>query len=206
MTQEKTRVSNHKKTDMTDINPFLRHLLRFEAGVADRNLSTDKLFQKAHVKGFANDPDDRGGATMIGVTLAAFTAWRKQHGRPAPTVKELKALSYEEWRDIVEKDFWQRCKADELKSQSVAMMLADFTFHSGAHGIKALQRVLAVKVDGIMGAQTLSSANATPPATLFAALKAERLRFLQLIVKNNPRQKKFIKGWITRVEALSFTG
>ena len=77
---------------MTDINPFLRHLLRFEAGVADRNLSTDKLFQKAHVKGFANDPDDRGGATMIGVTLAAFTAWRKQHGRPTPTVKELKAL------------------------------------------------------------------------------------------------------------------
>ena len=143
---------------------------------------------------------------MIGVTLAAFTAWRKQHGRPAPTVKELKALSYEEWRDIVENDFWKRCKADELKSQSVAMMLADFTFHSGAHGIKALQRVLAVKVDGIMGAQTLSSANATPPATLFAALKAERLRFLQLIVKNNPRQKKFIKGWITRVEALSFTG
>ena len=97
---------------MTDINPFLRHLLRFEAGVADRNLSTDKLFQKAQVKGFANDPDDRGGATMIGVTLAAFTAWRKQHGRPAPTVKELKALSYEEWRDIVEKDFWKRCKAD----------------------------------------------------------------------------------------------
>ena len=85
-------------------------------------------------------------------------------------------------------------------------MLADFTFHSGAHGIKALQRVLAVKVDGIMGAQTLSSANATPPATLFAALKAERLRFLQLIVKNNPRQKKFNKGGITRVEALSFTG
>lgn len=190
---------------MPNINPFLRHLLRFEAGVENKNKSTDALFEKARLQGFANAPDDRGGATMIGVTLAAFTAWRKSQNRPAPTVKELKSISYEEWRNIADHDFWQRCKADELKSQSVAMMVADFTFHSGAHGIKALQRVLAVTVDGIMGAKTLATANATPPETLFLALKNERLRFLRAIVKNNPRQQKYLKGWISRVEAIPFT-
>ena len=84
---------------MPNINPFLRHLLRFEAGVENKNKSTDALFEKARLQGFANDPDDRGGATMIGVTLAAFTAWRKSQKRPTPTVKELKAISYEEWRN-----------------------------------------------------------------------------------------------------------
>ena len=97
---------------MPNINPFLRHLLRFEAGVENKNKSTDALFEKARLQGFANDPDDRGGATMIGVTLAAFTAWRKSQKRPTPTVKELKAISYEEWRNIADHDFWQRCKAD----------------------------------------------------------------------------------------------
>ena len=92
---------------MPNINPFLRHLLRFEAGVENKNKSTDALFEKARLQGFANDPDDRGGATMIGVTLAAFTAWRKSQKRPAPTVKDLKAISYEEWRSIADNDFWQ---------------------------------------------------------------------------------------------------
>lgn len=190
---------------MPNINLFIRHLLRFEAGVADKTKTTDALFEQARKKGFAHDPDDRGGATMIGITLSTFAAWRKAKGRPAPSVRDLKAISYSEWRDIVEHDFWQRCKADDLRSQSVAVMLADFTFHSGAHGIKALQKILAVQPDGIVGAKTLTAANNTEAHVLFAALKAARLRFLAAIVKNNPKQQKFLKGWTARVEALAFT-
>ena len=40
--------------------------------------------------GFVNDPHDRGGATNKGVTLATFIQFRRNDGRPRPTVEDLK--------------------------------------------------------------------------------------------------------------------
>lgn len=40
--------------------------------------------------GFVNDPDDLGGATNKGITIGAFTEYRRKKGLSAPTVKDLK--------------------------------------------------------------------------------------------------------------------
>ena len=53
--------------------------------------------------GFANDPADRGGATMKGITIGTFTTYRKSKGKPTPTVTDLKNISDQEWGDVFKK-------------------------------------------------------------------------------------------------------
>lgn len=58
--------------------------------------------------GFVNDPDDAGGATMMGVTLATYRKW---YGA-GKSVSDLKNMSYDEWRTIMKGGYWDKCKAD----------------------------------------------------------------------------------------------
>lgn len=39
--------------------------------------------------GFVNDPDDLGGATNMGITIATYRVYRKRKGLPEPTVDDL---------------------------------------------------------------------------------------------------------------------
>ena len=56
--------------------------------------------------GFANDPTDRGGATMRGITLATFRAYRKAKGGATPSVADLKNISDAEWKAVYKTMFW----------------------------------------------------------------------------------------------------
>ena len=38
--------------------------------------------------GFVNDPDDLGGATNMGITIATYRVYRKRKGLPEPTVDD----------------------------------------------------------------------------------------------------------------------
>ena len=108
--------------------------------------------------GFVNDPDDLGGATNMGVTIGTYEAYCRKKGYSKPTVERLKNLTKEEWTEILKTMYWDRWKADEIKSQSVADILVDWVWASGAHGIKIPQRLLGVSVDGIVGPKTIAAA------------------------------------------------
>lgn len=62
--------------------------------------------------GFANNPNDPGGATNKGITIATYTRWRQAHGQPQPTVAELRALSDEEANRIYFEWYWKASGAD----------------------------------------------------------------------------------------------
>ena len=94
--------------------------------------------------GFVNDPDDLGGATNKGITIGTFAEYKKRKGQKAPTVTDLKNISDAEWHDVFKSLYWDRWKADEIKSQSVANILVDWVWASGSHGIKRPQRLLGV--------------------------------------------------------------
>lgn len=80
---------------MAQINELIPFILYFEAGVPKKYLSLplSQLFDKAKLTGFANDPDDRGGATMCGITIATFESYCRKKGYPKPTVERLKAIT-----------------------------------------------------------------------------------------------------------------
>lgn len=83
--------------------------------------------------GFVNDPDDLGGATNRGVTLATYAQYCKKKGYPVPTDERLKNLSEREWAEILKTMYWDRWKADKIVNQSVANILVDWVWASGAN-------------------------------------------------------------------------
>lgn len=154
--------------------------------------------------GFVNDPDDLGGATNKGITIGAFTEYKKRKGQKAPTVTDLKNISDAEWRDVFKSLYWDRWRADEIKNQSVANILVDWVWASGSHGIKRPQRLLGVKADGIVGKQTVAALNAMDAAALFKMIKDDRAKFIDEICKARPKNEKFRKGWMNRINAIRY--
>lgn len=150
--------------------------------------------------GYCYDPDDLGGATNKGVTLATF---RSVYGKNK-TVKDLKNMTTEQWEHIFKKYFWDRWKADEIKDQCVANILVDWVWASGAYGIKMPQRVLGVSVDGIVGNKTISAINSMPGKSLFNLIKKERIEYVNRICISRPQNKKFKKGWLNRINAIKY--
>ncbi len=150
--------------------------------------------------GFVNDPDDLGGATNQGITIATF---RSVYGSRR-TVEDLKALSSEQWEHIFRTRFYNRWKADEVADPSVAFFLVDWVWGSGAYGIREPQKLLGVDVDGIVGPQTLAAVNARDPHTLFAELKACKRAYLERICAARPANRKFLRGWNRRLDSICY--
>ena len=152
--------------------------------------------------GYVNDKDDLGGATNKGVTLATF---RSVYGQ-GKTANDLRNMTDQQWETIFKKHFWDKWRADEIKDQSVANILVDWLWASGAYGIKIPQRVLGVSVDGIVGAKTIAAVNAKDGKQFFKEIRQERIDFIDRICTSRPQNKKFRKGWLNRIDSLKYGG
>ena len=154
--------------------------------------------------GFVNDPDDLGGATNMGVTIGTYEAYCRKKGYPRPTIERLKNLTKEEWAEIFKTLYWDRWKADGINSQAVANIIVDWVWASGVHGIKRPQKLLAVAADGLVGPKTIAAINAADPRKLFDAIKADRTKFIDEICKARPKNEKYRKGWMNRINAIKY--
>lgn len=154
--------------------------------------------------GFVNDPDDLGGATNRGVTLATYMQYCRKKGYPVPTVERLENLSDREWTEILKTMYWDRWKANQIESQSVANILVDWIWASGTHGIKIPQQLLNVKVDGIVGTKTIEAVNSRNPRELFDLIKIARFDFIEDICRKRPANNKFKRGWLNRINDFIF--
>lgn len=64
--------------------------------------------------GWSDNAADPGGATMKGITLATFTAWRAAQYQSAPTKADLKAISDDEVTAIYWYWYWLKAGCDSL--------------------------------------------------------------------------------------------
>lgn len=150
--------------------------------------------------GFVNDKDDLGGATNMGITLATY---RSVFGSKK-TVKDLKRMTRVQWGVIFKKYYWDKWKADDIKDQNVANILVDWLWCSGSYGIKILQKVLGVSIDGIVGPKTIAAINARDGIELFDTIKQERKDYIDSICQARPQNKKFKKGWLNRINSIDY--
>ena len=171
---------------MAKIEPIAKFILSFEGG-------------------FVNDPKDKGGATNKGVTIAT---WRMQgydkDGDGDIDVDDLKLITDADATEVMRRCYWKRWRADEIKNQSIANLLVDWIWCSGTPSITITQLMLGLKADGIPGKQTIAAINRQNPKTFFNRLKARRKQFYEGIVKRNPSQKKYINGWLRRLEYIKY--
>ena len=152
--------------------------------------------------GYSDNPNDRGGATNSGVTLAVY---QSVYGK-SKTKNDLKKMTNEQWNYIFTKLYWNKWKADEIKNQSIANILVDWVWMSGLGTIKKIQSLFGLTADGIVGNKTLSYINSNNQEEIFKKIWNRRKIFYESLVKNNPSQKVFLKGWMNRLNTFKFQG
>lgn len=156
--------------------------------------------------GYVNHPNDPGGATNMGVTIAV---WKSQgydkDGDRDIDVTDLKLISKDDVTMIMKKNYWNRWLADNITSQAVANTLVDWVWASGKWGIVIPQRLLGLKEDGIVGYITLEALNETiakDEKKFLAQLYKARYQYIDSIIKTNPKLAVFKKGWYNRMKDL----
>ena len=158
-----------------------------------------KPFVLSYEGGYSNVSGDKGGATNKGVTIATF---RSVFGQ-GKTITDLRRMTDEQWMYIFRKYYWDKWRADEIKSQSIANLLVDWYWMSGSYGIKIPQYSMGLLSDGLVGPKTLGAINGYPnEKELFTKLWNEREAFFKRIgVKT---QKKFLDGWLRRLNGIKY--
>lgn len=156
--------------------------------------------------GFVCHPNDKGGATNKGVTIKTWMAvGYDKDGDGDIDVDDLRLLTDADVRDrVLGPHYWDRWRASELRSQSVANLVVDWVWASGAHGIKNVQRVVGVKQDGVVGPKTLAAVNNQDQRALFDRLMRERVAFVEAIVARDKTQACFRAGWLRRLAAIGY--
>lgn len=147
-----------------------------------------------HEGGWSDHPDDPGGATMKGITLATYRSYR-----PGATKADLRAISEAEITAIYRAGYWDKVKGDDLPT-GLDLVAFDSAVNSGpSRGAKWLQAALGVVADGQIGPATLAAAIGHPDqGAVIRSACDRRLGFLKAL----PTWPKFGKGWSRRVEAV----
>lgn len=209
---------------MADIKRFIPFVLKWETSVEiKKGEHLEDYYKRCTKKGYANDPMDRGGATMCGVTITTYNTYLRKVGRPAAHESDMKNLTYKEWYAIIKTMFWDRWKADDINNQSIAELLVDFVWASGTYGIRYPQKALGVIVDGKVGPLTIAAINKGNQRMMFANLKRVRVNYILSLVNKSVAayekkigrkatekeklahtQYKFKKGWLRRVNSINY--
>jgi lysozyme family protein len=151
---------------------------------------------------FEWDAVDTAGATRWGLITDDLKTYYHDQTK---TWQDVKNLTKDEAFKIYKKLYWDAFKADEIKNDSLAHFIVDGAINQGKGTItKYIQQVCGITADGIFGSATLAAVNAHNPEELFEGLKQKRLEKYHRIVENNPSQQRFIKGWINRLNSITY--
>jgi len=191
---------------MAQLNRLISKILTAECGLSKKYYSKTfaEQYDIASDRGYANVSGDRGGQTKNGITYMTYCTYCRQKGKRKPTIEDLKKLDFVEWLDIIRTLYWDKWLADKIDNQSVANILVDWQINSGNWGVRIVQKMLGVKVDGKVGKYTLKALNKWNQQILFNDIKDKRVLFYQSIVDKNPSQAKFLKGWLNRLKLYNY--
>ena len=164
-----------------------------------RNFEKSLHFVLQSEGGFVDNPLDGGGATMKGITLKVFQEYKRNNHLSS---EDLRNISDEDLQDIYRQNYWNPVFGNLLNT-GVDYIVFDFAINAGVgRSVKTLQQVVGVNVDGVMGNQTLTSANAKDPSLLIIDFSNAKIKFYEDIVMARPNQNVFLKGWLNRVNAV----
>ena len=151
-------------------------------------MNFDQAFERllGHEGGYVDDPDDPGGETNWGITIAVARA----EGYTGP----MRDLPVAKAKDIYRAKYWAPVRADELPD-SVRFDVFDAAVNHGVNqSAKWLQRAVGANPDGVIGAMTVAAARGAGPMAV-ARFNGYRLQFYTDL----GTWPKFGKGWARRV-------
>lgn len=165
--------------------------------------------------GYVNDPDDPGGATKHGVTLATLKGLGADlTGDGRIDVVDVKALTPAQAADIYVRHYYLKPRINLLPEPLQASVF-DMQVNAGANAVRILQRLTAsfglpLKDDGVIGpltARTIQRALDAAPEHLVDAYGIARRCYYYRLADQRPASRKFARskdggkgGWIVRAE------
>ncbi|WP_264213670.1 holin-associated N-acetylmuramidase [Leisingera thetidis] len=165
--------------------------------------------------GFANDPDDPGGATKYGVTLGTLRRLKLDlTGDGSVGIGDVRALSREQAIGIFIRHYFEAPRISWLPDCLHATMF-DMYVNAGSNAVRILQQLLRemgyrVAADGIIGPQTAGAsaeAAAIDAEALCNAYGVARRNYYFRLADRRPASRKYARtraggkgGWITRAE------
>lgn len=179
-----------------------------------------------HEGGYVNDPVDPGGETHRGVSRRFHPDWvgwevidRYKADFPGEDLKRINDdQQLVEWsKDLYRRKYWAPILGDQIKDQQIANKVFDTAVNQGvATSVKYLQEGLNllnrnqrdyadIEIDGRMGTATLSATDkflaleqGRPDYLLKILNLLQAMKYIQ-IMRSNPSQQKFARGWLNRV-------
>lgn len=165
--------------------------------------------------GYVNDPDDPGGATNFGVTIA--TARRlglDKTGDGRVTEQDVRALTREDAEQVYLDHYYLSPNIDHLP-EALQASVFDMYVNAGNRAVKLLQNLVSrmgfpATEDGVIGAQTVAAVDAAfraAPDHIVDAYGIARRNFYYRLADRRPASRKYARrrngrkgGWIKRAE------
>ncbi len=152
-------------------------------------------------KGNYNSKKERVG-TNHGISAKFY---EKVLGRP-PSISDMKSLTKVEAHILFKNEFWDKMRADSIRSQAVAEMIVDHAINANPRvtaGIvqRSLNRYFGknLQVDYVIGSNTVKAINSVDAKQLFERIGKERLAYY----KRLKDYQYFATSWTGRVFALA---
>lgn len=167
--------------------------------------------------GYWLDPEnlDSGGETYQGISRKNFPKWEGwtiidkfkplKRGQIITTVQELQDLVEQFYKE----NFYDKCKIDDISNVYIAAHVLDHSVNSGvSNGVKCLQKAISnlghsLTIDGKIGPTTLRLTNSCNSKNLLQELISQRKEYYQSVVDKKPSQKKFLNGWLNRIDEVN---
>lgn len=142
-----------------------------------------------HEGGYVNHPKDPGGETNFGIIVKV--------ARESGYLGDMRTIPMSVVESIYKRQYWDKMKADQMP-ESVRYPLFDYAVNSGpGAAARALQRVLGIADDGVIGPMTIAAASKYT-GHLGAALVGYRLEFMTDL----RTWDTFGKGWSRRLASI----
>ena len=186
---------------MSDFSKIITHTLEYE-GVSSKST------------GYVDHPLDKGGATKFGISLSFVVDTNDLESFDTNNdfilnKEDIKNLTFEQAVLAYKKYFWDYYNLDEVEDNKKCFLIFDSAVNHGHKGAtKLIQKTLnelgySLTVDGIYGPKSKAALIDSPVSEFISVFQEKRAALYKAIVKNNPSQNVFLKGWLNRINNIN---
>lgn len=141
--------------------------------------------------GNVDDPQDPGGRTSRGITQRTYDAYRRHRGL---AVQDVYHAAQVEVEDIYHMSYWEPY-ADRWPA-GVDLSYFDWAVNAGPHRvIIAMQHILKLKQDGVVGPQTIEAVANADPVSMVKGMCTMRRSFYESL-----HEGLFLHDWLGRAD------